>query len=226
MGLAILLFAIILASLVIIRAGAIALELTGMDPSKARFQSLSAFTNTGFTTREAEEITNLPIRRRIITVLIVLGYVETVGVIATFATSLLQRNLTYSLLRILIIFVALYGAYRFAAWRGFTRPFADAFRRFLVKRYGIQTPSLEQMLRIGEGFGIIRAIVPLESRLAGRPLVDLALKTHDIQILAIIRKDETITIPTGYDELLAGDTIVCFGKMQEVKRLFTLAPEA
>ncbi len=226
MGLAILLFAIILASLVIIRAGAIALELTGMDPPKARFQSLSAFTNTGFTTREAEEITNLPIRRRIITVLIVLGYAETVGVIATFATSLLQRNLTYSLVRIMIIFAALYGVYRLAAWRGITRPLTNAFRRFLVKRYGIHAPSLEQMLRIGEGFGVIRAIVPPDSRLAGRPLAELALKTHQIQILAIIRNDETITIPSGYDELLAGDTIVCFGKIQAVKRLFSPAPDA
>jgi len=225
MGLAILLFAIILASLLIIRAGAIALELTGMDPPKARFQALSAFTNTGFTTREAEEITNLPIRRRIITVLIVLGYAETVGVIATFATSLSQRNLAYSLVRIIIMLAVLYGLYRLASWRGLTKPAANAFRRFLAKRYDIRAPSLEQMLRIGEGFGVIRAVVPIESRLAGRPLVDLALKAHQIQILAIIRNDETITIPSGYDELLAGDTIVCYGDIQAVKRLFSPTPE-
>ncbi len=220
MGLAILLFAIIAASLVIVRAGSIALELTGMEPDKARFQALSAFTNTGFTTREAEEITNYPIRRRIVTVLIVFGYAETVGVIATFATSLVQRTLAYSLIRIAIILVALYAIYRLASWRGLTRPLADAFRRFLVKRYGIQQPSLEQMLRFGEGFGVVRAVVPPQSPLIGRPLSELGLKAHQIQLLAIFRKDEMIAIPSGFDVLLEGDAIVCYGSIQAVKRLF------
>jgi hypothetical protein len=220
MGLAILLFAIIAASLIIIRAGSIALELTGMDPEKARFQALSAFTNTGFTTREAEEITNFPIRRRIVTVLIVFGYAETVGVIATFATSLFQRTLAYSLIRIAIILVSVYIVYRFASWRGFTRPIADAFRRFLVKRYGIQQPSLEQMLRFGEGFGVIRAVVQPQSPLIGRPLAELNLKAHQIQLLTIFRKDEMIAIPSGFDVLLEDDVIVCYGYIQAVKRLF------
>ncbi len=34
--------------------GAIALEITGMERSKARFQALSALSGTGFTTSEAE----------------------------------------------------------------------------------------------------------------------------------------------------------------------------
>lgn len=41
----------ILFSLLIIWAGAIALKLTGLPLDKAKFQSLSAYTGTGFTTR-------------------------------------------------------------------------------------------------------------------------------------------------------------------------------
>jgi len=53
--------------------GAIALEITGMERSKARFQSLSALSGTGFTTSEAESIVNHPRRRRIATWLIFIG---------------------------------------------------------------------------------------------------------------------------------------------------------
>jgi len=51
---------IVVASRVGVRAGGIALELTGEKKEKAQIHALSAFTNTGFTTRETEEITNIP----------------------------------------------------------------------------------------------------------------------------------------------------------------------
>ena len=53
--------------------GSIALEATGMERTKARFQSLSAPTGTGFTTTEAESIVEYPKRRKIATYLIFLG---------------------------------------------------------------------------------------------------------------------------------------------------------
>ena len=53
--------------------GSIALEATGMERRKARFQALSAMTGTGFTTGEAESVVNHPKRRRIVTWLILMG---------------------------------------------------------------------------------------------------------------------------------------------------------
>ena len=80
-----LLFIIVLiVSFVIVRIGAIAFQLTGLDWSLAKFQALSCFTSTGFTTREAELITSDPRRRRIASVLIVLGHAGFVTMIATF----------------------------------------------------------------------------------------------------------------------------------------------
>jgi len=40
--------------------------MTGMEKKKARFQALSAFAGTGFTTKEAESVVNYPARRKII----------------------------------------------------------------------------------------------------------------------------------------------------------------
>ena len=223
MGSAIILFTVISAALICIRAGAVALQLTGMAAEKARFQALSAFTNTGFTTREAEEITSIPLRRRIVTVLIVLGYAGTVTVIASFATSLFQRDLA-SLGEVAIIFAALYVVYRILAWRGVTKRVTNAFRTALIKRYGIQAHSLEEMLSVGQGFGVVRARVGVTSPLIGRPLAELALKSRKVQILSIIRGRETISIPQGNDVLLGGDTIVCYGNLKEVRSFFYPEP--
>src|SRR4030043_1251773 len=49
--------------LLILWLGSIALEATGMERSRARFQAMSALTGTGFTTREAENIVGHPRRR-------------------------------------------------------------------------------------------------------------------------------------------------------------------
>ena len=64
----------ILLSFLIVRAGAIALMMTGVERQRANFQALSAFSRAGFTTREAELVINNPRRRRIISWLIILGW--------------------------------------------------------------------------------------------------------------------------------------------------------
>ena len=43
----------------------LALPLTGLSKDLAEFQAISAFTGSGFTTRESEEVMNHPLRRRI-----------------------------------------------------------------------------------------------------------------------------------------------------------------
>ena len=53
-------------SFLIVRAAAIALMMTGLDHKRSIFQALSAFTGTGFTTKEAEKVINHPLRRKII----------------------------------------------------------------------------------------------------------------------------------------------------------------
>ncbi len=78
-----LLATIILIILAVVKLGSIAFQLTGMEPKMAMFQSLSAFTNTGFTTSAAEDVVKDRKRRVIATVLIIIGYIGIVGVIVT-----------------------------------------------------------------------------------------------------------------------------------------------
>ena len=223
MGSVVVLLIIVVASLICVRAGAIALELTGMKKEKAQFQALSAFTNTGFTTRETEEITNIPIRRKIVTVLITLGHAGTVSVIAAFATSLLQRDIVHTALNVGIIMVSLYVVYRLALWQGLTTRLSQSFRCWLVNRYGLSAPSLEEMLGVAEGVGVVRLIIKEGIPLIARPLSELGLKERKVQILSIIRGDEVIAVPQGHDSLRVGDTVICYGDMKTAKELFDAA---
>ena len=51
---------------IIVIMGGLALQFTGVEKVRAQFQALSAFSGTGFTTKEAETVVNHPRRRKII----------------------------------------------------------------------------------------------------------------------------------------------------------------
>src|SRR4030042_4670856 len=82
---------VLVISFIVVRIGAIAFQLTGLEWSLAKFQALSCFSGTGFTTKESELIVSNPQRRKIASVLIVLGNAGLVTLIATFANSIRPR---------------------------------------------------------------------------------------------------------------------------------------
>ncbi|MBU0630609.1 MAG: hypothetical protein KKC80_06825 [Candidatus Margulisbacteria bacterium] len=59
-----------------------------MGRDQARFQSLSCFSGTGFTTQESELVTGHPQRRKIASYLMILGNAGLVTLIATFANTI------------------------------------------------------------------------------------------------------------------------------------------
>ena len=93
--------------------GSIALERTGLDRSTARFQALSAFTNTGFTTSAAEDVVQHRKRRLIASVLIVIGYIGIVGVIVTLVRSFGVESGSWlpTLKRLVFILLGIYALY-------------------------------------------------------------------------------------------------------------------
>ena len=80
--------AIIVIVYFVIKIGAAAFELTGLNSEQANFQSVSAFTGTGFTTREAELVTAHKDRRKIASALMILGNAGFVTLIATLVTTI------------------------------------------------------------------------------------------------------------------------------------------
>ena len=74
-------------STILVRIASTIMRLTGLPDNVARFQSLSAMTGTGFTTRESELIVNYPIRRRVLLTLMIIGNIGLVSVVSTFVVA-------------------------------------------------------------------------------------------------------------------------------------------
>jgi Trk-type K+ transport system membrane component len=105
--------AIVLVILAIVKLGAIAFQLTGMEPKMAMFQALSAFTNTGFTTNAAEDVVQHRKRRVIASVLIVIGYIGIVGIIVTLVRSFAAESGSWlpTLMRLVFVLLGIYALY-------------------------------------------------------------------------------------------------------------------
>jgi len=141
---------VLIISFIIVRIGAIAFQLTGLEWSLAKFQALSCFTATGFTTKEAELITSNPRRRRIASVLIVLGHAGLVTMIATFANSLRPPAIADKLsvpflpfdipegvlpwINLTVLTVAIYIIYKVFTNTRFARRLTNILRARIVKR--------------------------------------------------------------------------------------------
>lgn len=95
----VLLIFLLVVSVFLVKIGALMLEMTGMDPEWARFQALSAFTQTGFTTSEAEGAVNHPVRRRIISGLMLSGAASLITMVSVFVGTIKKDVLVTSITR-------------------------------------------------------------------------------------------------------------------------------
>ena len=149
---------VIIISFLVIRAGTIALMMTGMERKKASFQALSAFTRAGFTTREAEAVVNNPQRRRIITWLIILGNAGLVAVIVSATSSIVSSEGYQVPITIFAIIVGTYLIYKLISRAGFTRRWEGFIEQRFIKSHAFEDVATEDLLHFIEGYGLVRAI--------------------------------------------------------------------
>lgn len=227
---------VLVVSFIVVRIGAIAFQLTGLEWSLAKFQALSCFTATGFTTKESELITATPQRRRIASILIVLGHAGFVTMIATFANSLrppvvklpfLSDFLSFNLMPLInltIIVAAIYIIYKVFTNSKFARKLTDALRKRMVKRDIVKSVSFEELAVATGGYGVSKVAVGTACAILEKTLSDAQLRKHDINILAIVRNEETIPNPSADMKIIAGDELICFGKLENIREQLCLTP--
>lgn len=208
---ALLLVIILILSFLIIRIGAVALELTGMDTEHANFQSLSAFTGTGFTTREAESVVNHPQRRRIVSYLMILGNAGIVSIIGAFLLSL-RSDATTSWISLGVIVVVLFILWRLAANTQLMRRLTQMIRSRL-SRTDLVELTLEEIVHQQEGYGVARIVIPDCSPLIGLSLADAQFPSQHIVVLSILREGHLTPVPTPDYRLAAFDEMVCYGRL-------------
>ena len=228
---------VLVISFVIVRIGAIAFQLTGLEWSLAKFQALSCFTATGFTTREAELITGNPQRRRIASILIILGHAGFVTMIATFANSLRPRAvmgkppvpfLPFTIpdnmlpwINLAIIAVAIYIIYKLFTDTKLARRLTDILRQRIIKT-DIATPvSCEELAVTTGGYGVSKIRIRKDHPVLDKTLSESELRRDDITVLAIVRADKTMPNPLADTKIISGDELICFGKLESIRKKLT-----
>jgi hypothetical protein len=210
----------ILISFFFVRGAAIALMMTGLEKNKARFQALSAFSGTGFTTKEAEFVMKHPVRRKIVTWLMIMGNAGIVTVIVT-ATSSLATSRGYQLpLNVLILIVGVFLIYKIATYRKFMRIWENFIEKKLVKSPVFEEAATEDLLHFLEGYGLVKKIISEDSSLIGCSLSECKLNERGLLVLGIERGKNWIPTPKAREKMQEGDGIIVYGSLDILKNLF------
>ncbi len=221
----VILFVTVLVAMIVVRIGGIALELTGVEHSIARFQALSAFTGTGFTTREAEQIVDHPERRRIISVLILGGNAGMITAIASLAQTFTAsfggepREVVIIFAQLAGVGTSLYLLYRIILWPRISLRIDAAIRTQLETHTTLTPAEISELLHSAEGWGVARVEVPAECQFAGKTMAETRPHDQGILIIAIERDGKLIPSPHGNESIQVGDRLIVYGKMAEMPAL-------
>ncbi|TVR15832.1 MAG: RimK family alpha-L-glutamate ligase [Planctomycetota bacterium] len=79
--------------------------------------------------------------------------------------------------------------------------------------------DINQRLSLRNGYGVTEFIVSPESELVHRSIADSQLRERDVIVLSISRDSVTIPNPRADREILAGDTLLCYGKLITLRSL-------
>jgi ribosomal protein S6--L-glutamate ligase len=79
--------------------------------------------------------------------------------------------------------------------------------------------DLRQRLTLQSGYGVMEVPIDERSELCGKTVRDSRLRDRDVIVLTIQRASITIPNPRMDREILAGDTLLCFGKTLTLKGL-------
>lgn len=208
-------------SLLVVRAGAIALMMTGMSFDKAKFQALSAFSGTGFTTREAERVVNDPRRRRIVSMLMVLGNAGIVTVIVAATSSFARAEGLQIGMNVLVLFggigLIVLGA-RHAPivrrWENFAQERLAKFKIFE------EDTAIDALLHIAEGYGVSRVRVAENSTVIGKTISEVNERLEHAFVLGIERNNDWVSTPSLNTKVHKDDDVVIYGKLENVEAHF------
>ncbi|MCG8429657.1 MAG: TrkA C-terminal domain-containing protein [Candidatus Omnitrophica bacterium] len=219
------LLVIVLLSIIAVRIGSVALELTGLSAEVAGFQAQSAFSGVGFTTREAEMIVSHPVRRRIIRILILIGSAGVTTSIATLVLAFVGQSGVSRLFMIEVLVCGLLLIYAFAR----SRVIFDLMKRLItaaLKRWtSLSLYDYEQLFGLSEGLAISKITVGTDSWMSNKYLKDLKLELEGILILAIYRMNgrrrEFIGAPHGETMIKAQDVLICYARQGRINKVFS-----
>lgn len=196
-------------------------KLTGLSEEKSRFQVISLLTGSGFTTKEAELITQHPTRRRLAQILMILGYVGFLTGIS-FLVDIIKHSMSIKNLPILIIFfIFMWLILREKLLIGYLD---NLIEKIILKKYSkYKSPTkMYKLVTRAKGYGVYNIVIDENSGLVGVALKDSNLKPRNMIILNIDKGNQFIGFPKRDYVLEKGDNILLYGKVEEILKTFHL----
>jgi len=94
---------------------------------------------------------------------------------------------------------------------------AGAIIDHIADRVAFPDIDVRQRLSVSSGYGVAEIVVYANADLVGTPLGDSGLRERDITVLTLHRGTTVIPNPKRGTMLEAGDRLLCFGKLEEMR---------
>jgi len=210
-------------SMFLTKAATIALMHTGMSRERARFQARSALSGAGFTTNESELVVKHPVRRRIITLLILIGNAGVVTAISSLILGFVNPESGFAQMRNIYILIFGIALLIFATrWSWLDRYIEKAINILLEKYTDIRPRQFSKILTVMEDYEVTELQVKENAWMEGQTLADLNLPEEGILVLGILKHGQTyLGVPRGRYRIKEDDRLYLYGKAERIQELST-----
>ena len=215
------LLGVVTLALTITRVATIVLTQTGLSRDVARFQARSALSGAGFTTSESESVVNHPVRRRVISTLVLVGSAGLVTTVTSLLLSFAGTDSGEATTRVGVILLGLVGL-RWLAGSPVVDRLVTRATRWALRRYtSLAVADYEKLLHVTEHYAIAELVVEEDGWLAGRRLDELQLRAEGVVVLGVYRKGRGayVGVPGGEVALQVGDEVVVYGDDEVIAEL-------
>ncbi len=94
---------------------------------------------------------------------------------------------------------------------------AGAIVEHIANQVNFPEIDLRQRLTVTKGYGVADLMIPEGSHFVGKTIEESGLRDRDIAVLNLHRGTSVISNPKGTRELVAGDKLLCYGKIDEMR---------
>ncbi|MGL5544670.1 MAG: hypothetical protein ACRDB6_06145 [Cetobacterium sp.] len=219
-------FSLMLAYLLICEIFTILFRLTGLTEETARFQVISMLTTCGFTTTESELITSSRKRKKLAFITILFGYIFSVTIVSmviNFFTRSSDENSLQIIFKVILAVIFVIIIWYILLKVNFVKTRFDK----IISKIGIKIMFKNQdnpimVLGIFKNEVIAEVIVTnLPKELLNTKLKNSFIRSnYNLQILTVIKSDNTTKPVTGETILENGDKTIIFGELKNIKNLF------
>ncbi|MCH1509892.1 MAG: TrkA C-terminal domain-containing protein [Akkermansiaceae bacterium] len=213
---------IILVALFLVKLGASALQLTGMSKPVSLFQASSAFFGVGFTTKEAEQVVNHPVRRKIILHLIIAGNIGLTSALATLLVTFMSSSehgglgMTFGWLAVIGVGVLALGfLLNLKVVRG---PLDRVMRKTLEASGMRRVIDYDYLLNLRDGFCVYDGEIADDHPWIGRCLSELRPADLGVIVLGIYRSNgDFVGAPQKETVIEKKDVLMVYGRDDDVR---------